>query len=326
MVKTRRFPITRLSHDGGCTYQCDGRTITDPAELDRLAALAIPPAWTDVEISGSGSAKILARGKDSVGRTQAIYGPAFRRRQARRKFNRMLRFGKRLPTIRARIDADLSSRSLNRRRIAACVVHLIDLQLFRVGNTEYAERNGSFGITTLREGHVDITSTMVDFNFVGKSGKEQHQRVRERRTARLLARLTDLPGPEVFRYLDDESGLHSIRSNDINSYIKRNMGREFSAKDFRTWGGTVTVVAALCDADPQELATPAGRARVLREAVKVAAERLGNTVQVTKSSYIDPRVFRLAEDLASLRHVREQRFRARKYFSLDEQRTLTLLT
>lgn len=326
MAKTRRLPIARLSHDDGCTYQFEGRTITDQAELDRLVALAIPPAWTEVEISRSNSAKILARGKDSMGRTQAIYGPGFRRRQDRRKFNRMLRFGKRLPTIRARIDADLSSRTLNRRRIAACVVHLIDLQLFRVGNTEYAEQNGSFGITTLREEHVDITSTMVDFNFIGKSGKEQHQRVHEPRTARLLTRLTDLPGPEVFRYLDDENALHSIRSSDINSYIKRSMGREFSAKDFRTWGGTVTVVAALCDADPRELASPAGRAQVLREAVQLAAQCLGNTVAVTKSAYVDPRVFKLSEDLAGIKRVREKRFRDRKYFSVAEQRTLALLT
>ena len=321
----RALPISREAVDGEFAYRLSGRRITKRSEIERIEALAIPPAWIDVEIARSPSAKVLARGIDAAGRTQTIYHPAFRRRQDRRKFDRMVRFAEHLPRIRARVDRDLRRRKLTRERVAACVIHLIDEQLFRVGNTRYADEHGSFGITTLREEHIDLTSTSVEFDFKGKSGQPHRRRVRDPRAARLLSHLIQLPGSEVFRFFDEDESLHHLRSRQVNHYVKRHMGEEFSAKDFRTWGGTVAVVAELFASDPETLQSPKARERLLRDAVKTAAEALGNTPAVTRSSYIDPRVLKAVERPRQLERLRRRQLRARRYLSVDEQRTLALL-
>lgn len=306
-------------------YRNGGRRITRRSEIERLDALAIPPAWSDVEISRSPSAKVLARGIDAAGRTQAIYHPAYRERRDHEKHDRVLRFARALPALRARVDQDLRRRALDRDRVVACVIRLIDRQFFRVGNAEYAKRNRSFGVTTLRDEHVRAGTETVEFDFVGKSGKRQRRRVRDPRVARLIRRLESLPGHELFRFLDEDGTVHDVDSRQVNAYVKRYAGQDFSAKDLRTWGATLVAGTALLELSADDLATPNGRAEAIRRIVRETADRLGNTPAVTKSSYIDPRVLDAAEHPRLLESVRRAKIRPRRYSSADEQRVIALV-
>ena len=321
----RRLPITRETAGDGYVYRLNGRRIARRSEIARLDALAIPPAWTGVEIARSPRAKVLARGVDAAGREQLVYHPAFRRRQDRRKFDRLARFGRALPALRARVDRDLRRRRLSRDRVTACAVRLIDQQLFRVGSAEYAERYRSFGVTTLREEHLSVSTRAVTFDFAGKSGRRQRRRVRDERVARLVVRLTEIPGPEVFRFFDEDGVVHRLRSRHVNAYVKRHMGEEFTAKDFRTWGGTVAVAAALLKLEPAVLGDARARAAAVREAIAAAAERLGNTPAVAKSSYVDPRVLAAAERPETIQRARRRRRPARRGLTAEEQGALALL-
>jgi DNA topoisomerase-1 len=325
--RRRRLPITREVEDGVAVYRLGGRRIGSRREIERLDALAIPPAWTEVEIARSPSAKVLARGLDAAGRTQAIYHPAFRQRMDRRKFDRVVRFGEALPRLRARVDRDLRRRRLDRDRVTACVIRLIDRELFRVGNTEYAARHRSYGITTLRAKHVRVSADSVEFDFTGKSGRRQRRRVRDPRVARLLGRLNELPGREVFRFFDEDDVVHPLRARHVNAYVKRHLGAEFSAKDFRTWGGTLIVVQALLEADAEDLSDQRLAAAAARAAVREAAEILGNTPAVTRSSYIDPRALAAFENPNAVERLQRARarMRPRRYLSVEEQSALALL-
>jgi len=321
----RHLAISRELDGDGFIYRRGSRKITRRAEISRIEALAIPPAWRDVEISASPSARVLARGVDEAGRIQAIYHPAFRKRQDRAKFDQLTAFGRALPRLRARVDRDLRRRGLSRARVTACVLRIIDLQYFRVGSSRYAKRHGSYGVTTLRAKHVTASPTVVEFDFVGKSGKRQQHRLRDERVARLIRQLIELPGHEVFRFFDEDHVAHRVRSRHVNAYVKRHMGEQFSAKDFRTWGATVSVANALLDAEPDQLDGGASRARALRDAIEAAAERLGNTPAITRSSYVDPRVLDAADRPELLEQVRSARFSTAKYLTREEQRALRLL-
>lgn len=323
----RRLPISREPAGDGFIYRLNGRRITKRSEIERLDALAVPPAWNDVEIARSPRAKVQARGVDAAGRTQTIYHPAFRRRQDRRKFARLERFGAALPALRAAVDRDLRRRRLNRDRVTACAVRLIDRQLFRVGSARYAEQHRSYGVTTLRAKHLDATTTSVGFDFVGKSGKRQRGRIRDARVARLIAQLEELPGPEVFRFFDEDGVVQRLRSRHVNAYVKRHMGEEFTAKDFRTWGGTVVVASALLDLSDEQLTSSRARTDALRAAVREAAARLGNTPAVTRSSYVDPRVMEAADRPEVLERVQRSLTgrRSRRFLDPGEQGTLALL-
>lgn len=324
----RRFPITREATGDRFVYRLGGRAVTRKRDIARFEALAIPPAWSDVRIARSSSAKVLARGVDAAGRIQTIYHPSYRRKKDREKFARLLRFARGLPALRARVDKDLSRRRLSKDRIAACAVRVIDRQFFRVGNAEYAHRHRSYGVTTLRKRHVRITSETVAFDFVGKSGTRHHRRVRDPRVARLLARLSELPGPELFRFLDGEGSIHNLESSHVNAYIGQHLGEEFSSKDFRTWGANVMAASALISSSAGEHGTQARRDAAVRQIVKDVAARLGNTPAVTRSSYIDPRILHMIEHPDVLERLRRSRarMRARGYFSVDERGTLKLLT
>lgn len=327
MVKrrSRRIPITREVTEEGFVYRVGKRRITKRAELKRIEALVIPPAWTEVEIAQSPSARVLARGMDAAGRTQAIYHPAFRRRQDRLKFERMLRFGRALPRLRAQVDRDLRRRRLSRSRVTACAIRLIDLQLFRVGNPEYAAGNASYGVTTLRQKHLTLGVTAIELDFVGKSGKRQSRRVRDPRAARIMAQLVEPPGQEVFRFFDEDGLVHNLRSSHVNAYVKKYMGEEFTAKDFRTWGGTVCVAGALLELGPEALGSEQARAAAVREAIALAAERLGNTVAVTRGSYVDPRVLAAVDHPRLLERVARARIRPGKWLEPAEQRAMRLI-
>ena len=323
----RRPRITRHRRGRRFVYRVGHRQVRRREELLRIARLAIPPAWSDVEISRSPSAKVLARGRDAEGRTQRIYNPAFRRRQERRKFERLPRFGEALPALRAQVERDLSRRHLGRKRVTAGAVRLIDGELLRVGNARSAEQRGSYGATTLQRRHVLLTSRTVRLDFVGKSGQRHQHTVQDRRLARLLRRLAEGPGPELFRFEDEAGVTHPLRSSHINAYLARHLGEEFTAKDFRTWGGTVVAAATLLGTESGEFESPASRAAALRAAVSAAAEKLGNTVAVTRSSYVDPRVLKAVEHPAVLDEVRRARarMRDRRHFPVDEQATQALL-
>lgn len=304
-----------------------GRRIRAKSEIERIEALAIPPAWTEVRISRSPRAKVLARGIDAAGREQFIYHPAFRRRREREKYERMAAFARALPRLRARVDRDLGRRGLARDRVIACVVRLIDLQYFRVGNERYAEAHRSYGVTTLQGEHVRASSTGVEFDFVGKSGKRQRVRARDARIARVVSQLLELPGDEVFRFFDEDGVIRDIRSRHVNAYVKRHAGEAFSAKDFRTWGGTLLASAGLFALEEDDWASPASRSAAVRRIVKSVAARLGNTPEIAKGSYIDPRILAMIERREEFERVRSRRsrMRDRRFFGVEEQCLVALL-
>jgi DNA topoisomerase I len=266
----------------------DGTAVRDPQDLRRIRALAIPPAWTDVWINPDPRGHIQATGRDARGRKQYRYHEKWRATRDETKFSRMIAFGEALPRIRERIAADLSLPGLAREKILATIVRLLDESLIRVGNSEYARDNGSYGLTTLREEHVDVSGSTVRFAFRGKSGKMHEIGVRDRRVARIIQRLQDLPGQHLFQYLDADGEPRTIDSDDVNAYLREIAGQEFTAKDFRTWAGTVLAAHSLRGLGPSETQT-AMKANIVT-AIDAVAERLGNTRAVCRSSYIHPAV------------------------------------
>lgn len=299
--------------------------ITDKATIQRINSLAIPPAWKEVRIAASPNAKILAKGVDDSGRKQAIYNPKFRAKQEQQKFDRILRFAQALPGLRAQISEDLARRKLDKEKVLACIVKLIDEAYFRVGNEQYARDNQSYGITTLRSKHTDVTNTTVTFDFVGKSGKRHIKEISNAQIARIIKKLDELPGHEIFRYQGDDGKMYDLHSNDVNAYIKEHMGEEFTAKDFRTWGGTLLATTELLAAEKTR--KKVDREKIVVQTVKNVAERLGNTPAVTRGSYIDPRVITAFVKSSKLYEVREamKQMKPQKYLSRDEQCVLKLL-
>jgi len=319
--------ITRRKVGKKFEYLKDGERITDPADIDRINKLVIPPAWTDVEITTSKSAKVQARGHDSAGRLQSIYHPDFRLKQEKLKFDRILRFAGQLPALRRQIDKDLSRRRLDKEKVLACIVRLIDKAYFRVGNDRYAREHQTYGVTTLRSKHADIHTNTVTFDFTGKSGQEHVKTITDPQLVRIIKQLDELPGYEIFRYQDKDGHMHDLHAADVNDYIKRHMGEEFTAKDFRTWGGTLLATSAIIQDELDPNATSTARKKNVTAIVKRVAKRLGNTPAVARSSYIDPRVFSAYEDEVTLPRVRKAmtRMRPKKYLSVDEQCVLSLL-
>ena len=271
----------------------DGRPVRDRAELARIAALAVPPAYTDVWISPIGNGHLQATGRDARGRKQYRYHKRWRAVRDETKFDRMVDFAKALPAIRAAVGRDLRLSGLPREKVLATVVSLLEETALRVGNEEYARDNDSYGLTTLHDEHVDVTPTKVRFHFRGKSGKMQEVTVRDRRIARIVKVSRDLPGQQLFEYLDEAGDAHPVRSEDVNDYLRAIAGDDFSAKDFRTWEATMRCALELAAVHVEG----AGEAKAaVVEAVKRVAEKLGNTPAVCKKSYIHPGV--IAEFLA----------------------------
>lgn len=321
---TRSF-YTRQRHGKGFTYHDNGRPITDPDLIKHIKSLHIPPAWREVRIARNRHDKVQASGLDAAGRQQAIYHPDFRAEQDKAKFERILRFAEALPKMRKQIEADLATRKLNRERVLACIVKLMDEAFFRVGNEEYAKQHHHYGITTLRSKHADIKTTSVTFDFVGKSGQSQHARIDDRQLARIIRQLDELPGYEIFKYFDEDGHIHDVSSQDVNDYIKQHMGDEYSAKDFRTWGGTLLATAELAASEQAD--NERERRKIITACVRNVAKRLGNTPAVTRSSYIDPRVLNAYATSDRIAKVRQsvERMRPRKYLKQDERCVLELL-
>lgn len=293
--------ITRKKAGKSFTFvRPDGRTVKDLPTLKRIRGLVIPPAWTNVWICPSPDGHIQATGRDARGRKQYRYHPRFREIRDETKYERMLAFAEALPRIRKRVDEDLGTAGLTRQKILATVVRLLEITLIRVGNEEYARENSSFGLTTLRTRHVDVTGSNVRFRFRGKSGVEHALEVHDRRVAKVIARCTDLPGQVLFQYVDDDGSRCTVESAEVNAYIRDISGAEFTAKDFRTWAGTVLAAAALVKIEQEENASATALKRNVVAAIKDVAARLGNTAAVCKRCYVHPQILDayLASELA----------------------------
>lgn len=279
--------ITRRRAGTGWSYCAPGGArIAGAAERMRINALAIPPAWTDVWICPDSKGHIQATARDDRGRKQYRYHPLYREARDQSKFRRMLEFSEILPQIRERVERDLRARDLTRRQILATVVMLLDKTLIRVGNDEYARENRSFGLTTLRGRHVQIRGAKLRFSFRGKSGVDHVVDVSDRRIARIVQNCQDLPGQELFKYLDKAGKRQSISSDDVNAYLRETTGRDITAKDFRTWAGTMLAARELCLLGPAKTRREAERNMI--HAIDAVAKRLGNTRTVCRRYYVHP--------------------------------------
>lgn len=283
--------IQRRAHGKSFRYlKPDGTPVKEAATLGRIRSLVIPPAWTNVWICPSPDGHIQATGRDARGRKQYRYHPRFRQVRDETKYVRMLAFAKGLPKIRRRVDADLSLPGLPREKVLATVVRLLEITLIRVGNEEYARENASFGLTTLRNRHVDVTGSAIKFHFRGKSGVEHKLEVHDRRIAKVVARCSDLPGQVLFQYVDDDGRPCTIESAEVNEYIRSISGADFTAKDFRTWAGTVLCAKQLQRLITEEEISIAARKKNVVQAIKEVSGRLGNTVAVCRKCYVHPEV------------------------------------
>jgi DNA topoisomerase-1 len=266
----------------------EGKTVRDEATLKRIRSLVIPPAWTNVWICPLANGHLQATGRDARGRKQSRYHPRWREVRDETKYERMKIFGQMLPAIRERVEQDLALPGLPREKVLATIVRLLETTFIRVGNEEYARENKSYGLTTMRDKHVDIAGSTVRFNFKGKSGKTHSIDVNDRQLARIVKKCQDLPGYELFQYVDVEGNQHDVGSSDVNDYLKSITNEQFTAKDFRTWAGTVLACALLRQMQACETQTQAKKNIV--EAIKNVAERLGNTPFVCRKCYVHPAV------------------------------------
>jgi DNA topoisomerase-1 len=257
-------------------------------DLTRIRSLVIPPAWTDVWICPDPRGHLQATGRDARGRKQYRYHPRWREVRDEDKYGRLAEFGRALPAIRRRVARDLGRQGLPREKVLAAVVKLLETTFIRVGNDEYARQNRSFGLTTMRDGHVRVTGSKVKFLFRGKSGVQHELELDDRRLARIVRQCRDLPGQELFQYLDASGRPVDVGSDDVNAYLKEITGTDFTSKDFRTWAGTVLAAQLLCVCEPCASATAGKKAIVT--AIDQVAKRLGNTRAVCRKCYVHPAV------------------------------------
>jgi DNA topoisomerase-1 len=269
-------------------YDTKGELITDEARVLRIKRIGIPPAWTDVWICPSANGHLQATGRDARRRKQYRYHEKFREFRDETKYEKMLIFGAALPKIRERIQADVALPGLPKNKVLATIVSLMERTFIRVGNEEYAKTNNSYGLTTMRNKHVKVQGHKLRFNFRGKSGVEHQIDVADRRLARIVKCVQELPGQELFGYLDDDGTVHNITSQDVNDYLREITGEDFTAKDFRTWAGTVLAAVALSALDP--FGTKKEGKKNVTTAVKAVAKILGNTPAVCRKCYVHPAV------------------------------------
>jgi DNA topoisomerase-1 len=272
----------------------NGKTIQDQRALERIRSLVIPPAWENVWICPTADGHIQAVGNDAKGRKQYRYHPLYRQVRDEAKFGRMIAFGAALAIIRKRVEQDLGKRGLPREKVLAAIVRLLETTAIRIGNPEYARDNDSFGLTTLRGYHALVAGSSVRFAFKGKSGQTHQVDFNDRRVARIIKQCQDLPGQELFQYVDDEGCTCTVTSGDVNAYLREITGQDFSAKDFRTWTGTVLAAQELNDAGRCASETD-GKKKIVG-AVKRIAQRLGNRPAACRKYYIHPAVFEAYSD------------------------------
>jgi DNA topoisomerase-1 len=304
-VSDQALGIKRLKSGTGFRYLGPGGTVmSDQEHLRRIKSLAIPPAWTDVWICPLPDGHLQATGRDDRGRKQYRYHHRWREVRDETKYNRMIEFAKMLPQIRQQVDKDLGRPDLPKEKVLATVVRLLEVSLIRVGNEEYAKNNGSFGLTTMRDKHVTVSGSTLNFHFRGKSGKHHVVKVDDRRLARIVQKCQDLPGQELFQYLDAKDERQSIGSADVNEYLKGITGTEFTAKDFRTWAGTVLAARALQELERVDSQVKAKK-NILR-AVEAVSQMLGNTPSICRKCYVHPAVFESYLDGALIKTLRRR--------------------
>jgi DNA topoisomerase-1 len=280
--------IRRYRRGTGFSYVDRGRVVRDAATLKRIRALAIPPAWTDVWISTDPMGHLQGSGRDAASRKQYRYHAAFRSLRDSAKYEHLTEFAEALPAIRRQVAVDMWATGLPRRKVVATIVYLLDVTLVRVGNEDYAQHNGSYGLTTLRNHHVAVNGSELKLVFKGKSGKQWRLRLRDRRVARVMRSCQELPGQHLFQYIDEKGEHHAVGSADVNDYLRDVSGKDVTAKDFRTFAGTVVTATTLAGYPPAEALTL--RRANLREALETAARRLGNTPAVTRQCYVHPAI------------------------------------
>jgi DNA topoisomerase I len=297
--------ITREKKGKDFVYRKQDEVITDPHLIERIEKLAIPPAWEQIWIAPTGNGHIQATGRDAKGRKQYIYHQDWHKLVQTNKFNRMVFFGEILPDLRREITAGMQERGLTERRVISTVIWLLGKTYIRVGNEEYAEENQSYGLTTMRNKHVDVSGDTIKFEFKGKSGKFHSISVSHPRVAKTVKKLEELPGYELFRYIDDEGNIHTVESGSINEYLKKITGEEITAKDFRTWGGTVYAAESLYDEG--NFTSDSEAKQKISQAVKLVSKHLGNTTTVCRAYYIHPTVIKSYESQELIPYFQEIR-------------------
>lgn len=285
--------ILRQKKGTGFVYLKNGEPVKDPFVKERIEKLSIPPAWEHVWISPTANGHIQATGRDEKGRKQYIYHEKWNKLMQQNKFNRMIFFGDVLPSMRREILAGMQERGLTQKRVVSTVIWLLGKTYIRVGNEEYAQENQSYGLTTMRMKHVDVSGDTVRFDFKGKSGKFHSVEVEHPRVAKTIRKLEELPGYELFQYIDEEGNRRLVESGDINEYLKKITGEEITAKDFRTWGGTAYGAESLYDEG--EFSSKKEALSKISSAVKKVSKHLGNTTSVCRAYYIHPAVIRSYE-------------------------------
>ena len=320
--------IARVPDTEGFLYVGpDGKRVRDEGTLARIKALAIPPAWTDVWICPWENGHIQATGRDAKRRKQYRYHARWRSVRDEAKYERMLSFGKALPLIRKRVDEALKLPGLPREKVLATIVYLLEATMMRIGNEEYARQNKSFGLTTLRDRHVRIDGSEVEFRFRGKSGVQHSIRVDDPRLARIIRRTRDLPGQELFQYVDDDGEQRSVGSADVNEYLRGITGEDYTAKDFRTWSGTV--LAALALQEYEKFDSEAQAKKNVVRAIESVAEKLGNTPSICRKCYVHPAVIESYLDgtmvSAMQQRAREEMIQDLEALGAEEAAVLALL-
>src|SRR5437660_2153059 len=281
----------------------DGKLIRDEQRLLRIKRLAIPPAWTDVWICPAPNGHIQATGRDARHRKQYLYHERWREVRDENKYDRIVSFGKALPKIRRRVAQDLQLRGLPRKKVLATVVQLLERTFIRIGNEEYARENKSFGLTTMKDRHVEVKGSKLRFRFRGKSGREHEVGVTDSRIAKIISKLQDLPGQDLFQYVDDDGEVRDVSSQDVNEYLREISGEDFSAKDFRTWAGTVLTALAL--AAQEKFETKKQAKANIKTAISAVATILGNTPTICRKCYVHPAVLENYLDQKSIEGLKQ---------------------
>ena len=282
----------------------NGEAVRDPATIARIRSLAIPPAWKDVWICSTPNGHLQATGRDARGRKQYRYHPRWREAQDQHKYDRLIAFAKTLPKIRRAVAHDLRRRGLPREKVLAAAVKLLETTLIRVGNDEYARDNHSFGLTTMHDEHVKIRGATIRFDFRGKHGIEHEIDLKDRRLAAIVHACRELPGHELFQYLDEKGEVRDVGSGDVNDYLRQIAGDDFTAKDFRTWAGTALAAQALREF--QDFDSAAAAKRNITKAIEHVAERLGNTQAICRKCYVHPAVIEAYMDRSLLETLKRQ--------------------
>ncbi len=310
--------IKRVKKGSGFSYlDADGGPVKDEATLQRIKSLVIPPAWRDVRICPHETGHLQATGLDVKGRKQYRYHPEWNKSRNSSKFGRMQAFADRLPVIRKAVEADLGLRGIPKQKVVATVVGLLDKAFLRIGNTEYTKSNKSYGLTTLRDRHVEIKGDTIRFEFIGKKGVAQAVKLEDARLARIVKKCKDIPGFDLFQYFDDKGERHCIESGDINEWLQETAGEAFTSKDFRTWAGTVQAFRFLRGLEHTTDEKVSKKNMV--DVVKLVAGKLGNTTAVCRKYYIHPEVLEAFADGRLHRFIAAcENVRARKYFSVEE--------